>query len=170
MTVPALLERLFAAGPHPDLGEHAATYGRLIGSWRGEYRDPHPEGDEVGPLEVHFGWALEGRAVQDMWLVPDDAATATRKRSMYGTSLRVFDAAAKLWRVDWFNTRRGAHVHLVGRRIGDDIVQTGYWDDRPQRWCFRDVGADAFTWEAHGLDDDGVSWRLQTRFRLARVR
>jgi len=64
-------ETVHAAGPHPSLGQHAATFGRLIGSWEGEYRDEEPgEPPETGLLEVHFGWVLQGRAVQDTWISP----------------------------------------------------------------------------------------------------
>src|SRR6187551_2019691 len=30
---------LIAPGPHASLGKHAETYGRIIGSWIGEYED-----------------------------------------------------------------------------------------------------------------------------------
>jgi hypothetical protein len=56
---------------HPSLGAHADTYGRLIGGWRAELQS-HLPGHSAPPasLEIHFGWALEGRAVQDVWITP----------------------------------------------------------------------------------------------------
>ena len=62
-------QTLLAPGPHPSLGHHADTFGRLIGSWSGEYHD-HQAGQplETGSMEVHFGWVLQGRAVQDTWM------------------------------------------------------------------------------------------------------
>jgi hypothetical protein len=41
------------------------------------------------PGEIHFGWVLEGRAVQDIWIRPKRPVPST----MYGTTLRVFDLA-----------------------------------------------------------------------------
>ena len=35
-TVAGFLDALVARGPHPSLGAHADTYGRLIGSWAGQ--------------------------------------------------------------------------------------------------------------------------------------
>ena len=161
---------LMSQHPHPSLGVHADTYGRLIGSWRGTYYDPRPDGDERGPLEVHFAWALEGRAVQDVWIAPAPPLDPGRayKRQMYGTTIRVFDPVAQVWRVDWWNPSRSVHCALVGRRVGDQIVQTGYWDDRPQRWRFLDISARSFRWQAHRLSDDGESWHLVTEFTLSR--
>ena len=166
-----MFAHLVCQAPHPSLGTHTETYGRLIGSWRGTYRDPHPEGEEAGPMEVHFAWTLEGRAVQDVWIAPiPGEADVPRRRRMYGTTLRVFDPASGTWRVDWWNPVRGVHLALVGRRVGDQIVQTGYWDDRPQRWCFLDVTDRSFVWQAHSLDDGGETWTLITEFHLERLR
>lgn len=166
-TIPRMFDHLVCASPHPSLGAHADTYGRLIGSWHGTYRDVHPDGEETGPMDVHFAWALDGRAVQDVWIALPDAE-GTRKRHMHGTTLRVFDPAAQVWRVDWWNPVRGAHCALVGRRLEDRIVQLGYWNDRPQRWQFLEITPESFLWQAHSLGDDGETWQLATEFRLTR--
>lgn len=166
-----MFSSLVAEEPHPSLGVHADTYGRLIGSWRGVYRDPCDGGEEVGPLEVHFAWILEGRAVQDVWMAPFPPAReiSIARRQMFGTTIRVFDPQAEVWRVDWWNPCRGVHCSLVGRQVEADIVQTGYWDGHPQRWRFLDITRDSFTWQAHRLNKDGRSWELQTEFLLQRV-
>ncbi len=166
-----MFAHLVCEAPDASLGIHAETYGRLIGSWRGTYRDPHVEREETGPMEVHVAWTLQGRAVQDVWIAPLPAQpTVTYRRRMYGTTLRVFDPATRTWRVDWWNPVRGSRLSLVGRRVGDQIVQTGYWDDRPQRWRFLDVTDRSFVWQAHQLDDDGEAWTLVTEFHLERMR
>ncbi|BCT93179.1 hypothetical protein LYSHEL_22020 [Lysobacter helvus] len=166
-----MFEELVSRSPHPSLGAHAETYGRLIGKWRGTYCDPHPDGEETGPLEVCFAWVLDGRAVQDVWSAPAGVPeeVSPYRRRMHGTTLRVFDPSAEVWRVDWWNPPRGVHCRLVGRRTEEGIVQMGYWDDRPQRWRFLDIARNSFTWQAHCLEDDGRTWRLQTEFRLDRV-
>jgi hypothetical protein len=53
--------------------------------------------------EWHFGWALEGRAIQDVWIVPAPLAsyvTATLPPSFnsYGTHVRVYDPDIDAWR------------------------------------------------------------------------
>jgi hypothetical protein len=161
--VPALC----APGPHPDLGEQAATYGRFIGSWSGTYRDTSPEGTErTGEMEVHFAWVLRGRAVQDLWIArtPDGGDD----RRTYGTTIRVYDPAIDAWRVTWINPPHNIHQELIGRRVGDDVVQTGYFGDRPAKWIFTDVTPTSFTWHGYSLEADGVTWRLQTEFKLRR--
>jgi hypothetical protein len=173
-TVPVLLDGLFASGPHPSLGEHAATYGRLIGSWAGEYRDFDRLGQVTsGEIEVHFAWVLQGLAVQDLWIAPSRAqrraAGVPADRDTYGSTLRVFDAAIEAWRVVWHNPQKGVRVDLVGRRVGADVVQTGFYDNAPIKWLFTKITEQSFFWQAFSLEADGVSWFEQTQFRLRRV-
>jgi hypothetical protein len=160
------ISALSASGPHPDLGDQAATYGRFAGSWSGTYRDTSLDGTvRTGTMEVHFAWALQGRAIQDIWIArtPEDG-----ERRTYGTTVRTYDAAIDAWRVTWINPPYNTRQELIGRRIGDDVVQTGYFGDRPVKWVFTDVTENAFTWHGYSLDDDGVTWRLQTEFKLRR--
>lgn len=162
------LTALTAPGPHPDLGVEADTYGRLIGTWSGDYRDTSVGGTlRSGPMEVHFAWVLQGRAIQDLWIARD--ADALAQRRTYGTTVRVYDPAIEAWRVTWINPPHNTRSELIGRRVGDDIIQTGYFNDRPAKWIFTDVTATSFTWQGYLLDPDGVTWRLGTEFKLRRV-
>jgi hypothetical protein len=159
---------LLAAGPHPDLGDEAHTYGQFAGSWSGEYRDTSIDGTvRTGAMEVHFGWVLRGRAVQDVWIARTGEAGEDRRT--YGTTLRVYDPELRAWRVTWNNPPRNGRQELIGRRVGDDIVQTGYFGDRPGKWVFTDITPDSFTWNGYSLDDDGVTWHLETEFKLRRL-
>jgi hypothetical protein len=171
-----LIDSLISPHPHPSLGAEAETYGRLIGSWAGTFHDHGADGRVVsGSMEVHFAWVLQGRAVQDTWIAPARQARQgvdplpAERRDTYGSTLRVWDPEARLWRVTWTNPARQATCRLNGRRVGDDIVQWGFWNDRPQRWRFLGITPGAYVWEAHGLADDGVSWDLQTAFELIRT-
>ncbi|WP_204280043.1 hypothetical protein, partial [Raoultella ornithinolytica] len=57
-----------ATGPSPDRGDKMELYGWLIGSWDLEVSAFMPDGSvRKRPGEWHFGWVLEGRAIQDVW-------------------------------------------------------------------------------------------------------
>lgn len=158
---------LLAVEPHADLGDEAETYGRFIGSWHGEYRDTSVDGQlRTGPMEVHFAWVLRGRAIQDLWIARTEGVEADRRT--YGTTLRVYDPELRAWRVTWINPPHNTHQQLIGRRIGDDVVQTGYFGDRPAKWIFMDIEPDSFTWRGYVLEDDGVTWHLLMEFRMRR--
>lgn len=165
---------LAAPGPHPSLGKHADTYGRLIGSWAGEVQDHGSDGRvSTSSAEVHFAWVLEGRAIQDLWISPSLAERASGRalpeRYRHGTTLRVFHPELAAWRVVWLNPVTGVRSDLTGHRQGDDIVQVGMREGRPIRWTFRDITPTSFLWQGHILEPDGQTWRLEVEFRFRRT-
>jgi hypothetical protein len=124
----------------------------------------------VASAEVHFGWALEGRAIQDVWIAP---ATHGRKPGetsrMYGTTLRVYDPKANLWQITWIDPVHQAYNRMTGRGVGADIVQE-YRDERGARiqWMFTEITASSFHWIAREFMDDGASWKATGEFFLRR--
>jgi len=73
-----MLKRLASEGPAPDRAAQMMLYGQFVGSWEGTVVVHLPDGARrESTCEVHFGWALEGRAIQDVWIAP-----ALRGRSM----------------------------------------------------------------------------------------
>jgi hypothetical protein len=169
----AFLKVLSATGPHPSLGQNAETYGRVIGSWQGELID-HFSGKtpQTHSVEAHFGWVLEGRAVQDVWITPARTERGTsEKRAVdwYGATFRVYDPKADLWRVIWNDPVSGQRIELEGRPQGNDVVQLGMRAGRPIRWTFSEMHADSFRWQGHALEDDGNTWRLEVDIRFRRL-
>ena len=83
------LEALSAAGPAPDRAAKMALYGQFVGSWELDVIEHRDDGmTRRRPGEWHFGWALEGRAIQDVWIVPPRGQRASissaRARSLLG--------------------------------------------------------------------------------------
>jgi hypothetical protein len=171
----AFLDALVAPGPHPLLGDHADTYGRLIGSWEGEVHDfPPGSPATVRSVEVHFCWVLEGRAVQDLWISPrrrerPAPGAPTDLPGRYGTTLRVFRPERGDWHVTWLNPVSGVRCELVGRREGERVVQVGLRAERPIRWTFVELTPERFLWQGHVLEPDGETWRLESEFRMRRT-
>jgi hypothetical protein len=167
------LEAITAPGPHRSLGTHADTYGRLIGSWTGSLRNHMVPGPvPSGSIEIHFAWALDGRAVQDTWITParkDRGSAKAPAMDWYGTTLRVFDPESESWRALWWDPVSRNQIALEGRRQGDDIVQLGTRGAWPIRWTFSEIRDRSFHWQGHVLEVDGVSWRLEVDIRVERV-
>ena len=161
----SFVDALTALGRSPEIPEEHDAYGWLIGSWDldvvhylADVRDRGIRG------EVHFSWVLEGRAVQDVWIMKGENVV-----SSYGTTLRVWDAAAQAWRVTWVNPITGRRNDLIGRRVGANLVQIGtHPDGTAIRWTFTDINNDSFRWLGEALQPDGATWKLEAEFHCRR--
>jgi hypothetical protein len=168
-----MLTVLAAPGRSPEIPADLDVYGWLVGSWDLEVL--HYRALDVSSLglkgEAHFAWVLEGRAVQDVWIMPrrDQRTPGIEKtNSMYGTTLRVFDASIQAWRITWINPVNGHREEQIGRWSGKDIVQVGARaDGTPTRWMYTEIKPDSFRWTGEALLPEGKNWKLEGEF-LAR--
>jgi hypothetical protein len=164
--------------PHraPEIPESEDAYGWLVGSWElGVLR--YAGMDVVAKrikCEVHAAWVLEGRAVQDVWIMPrflDRTASLGKAMNMYGTTLRVWDATIQAWHITWRNPAGDHHEEQIGRRAGKDVVQVGVRPDgTPTRWSFTEITRDSFHWLGEALSPDGRTWKLEGEFRARSAR
>ena len=166
---------LGAPGRSPEIPEASDLYGFLVGSWELDVRRYWVDVSGRGIKgEVHAGWVLEGRAVQDVWIMPPRAvrrAPPDKALDMCGTTLRVWDAQLQAWRITWINPVTGQRDDQIGRRVGSDIVQVGARPDgTPTRWMFTELTRDSFRWTGEALDGDGKTWRLGGEFLARRTR
>jgi hypothetical protein len=165
MTISPFLTALGSEGPPADRAKDMDLYGWLIGSWEMDsvhYRDDGTIEKSDG--ECHFGWVLEGRAIQDVWIRPKRPAPST----MYGTTLRIFDPQIDGWRILWNDPLNQDHARQIGRPEGKDIVQLGN-DARglKTRWRFTEIAADSFHWIGEERSSENDPWRI-TYEHLAR--
>ena len=121
---------LASLGRSHEIPEANDVYGWLVGSWRLEVL--HYKAVDVSNLrldgEAHFGWVLEGRAIQDVWMMPGRANRTSglgETNNMFGTTLRVWDPRIQAWHIQWTNPVTGHMEKQIGRRIGEEIVQVG---------------------------------------------
>ena len=67
----SFLDVLCADGPGRDRADEMALYGQFIGSWEADIITHERSGlEHRGSGEIHFAWVLEGRAIQDVWMIP----------------------------------------------------------------------------------------------------
>ena len=169
------LAALSAEGPAADRGGKMDLYGRFIGSWDLDVTQ-FPEDGAVRRRkgEWHFGWVLEGRAIQDVWIVLPRGelrhGDAAANVNSYGTTLRVYDPRSDAWHVQWSDPVTQSFLQMTGRAEGDDIVQLGTRaDGQLVRWSFSEISENSFLWRGDISADGGVSWRIVTEFTAHRI-
>jgi hypothetical protein len=164
---------LIASGPASDRAEKMTLYGQFIGSWDGTVIMHRPDGQRFeNSSEVHFGWALAGRAVQDVWIAPSRKTRAAgAEDGMYGTTLRVYDLKTDQWEITWIDPVRRNFNRMLGRPVGNEIIQE-YRDEAGNicQWCFTDIRTDSFHWISRESKDERKTWNLTAEFFLHRRR
>ena len=163
MTTTLFFDALRADGPAPEHAGKMGLYAWLIGDWTMDcvvYRDDGTRHRGTG--EIHFGWVLAGRAIQDVWILPG---------IFHGTTLRVYDPAIDAWRILWNDPLKQYYTRQIGRARGKDIVQEGRNDaGEGLRWSFTEITADSFRWTGERSRDGGASWQVEAEFLARRVK
>jgi uncharacterized protein len=169
---------LTSDGPSPELADVADAFGWLVGRWSAEVLDFDANGKvRRGTGEWWFSWVLEGRAIQDVWIVPvrsermEMSETPNRPsgpNKRYGTSIRWFDRSSRQWKIVWINPVSGTLNQLAGTRNENRIILDGIADGQRVRWSFNEIRPESFVWRGERRDDSG-SWNLEAEFRLRRI-
>jgi hypothetical protein len=144
----------------------ANLYDPFLGCWEAEGHALLPTGARRHYWQMRFERILEGRAIQDVWITPPRTGPNVGKSerwgpfdNQYGTTIRVYDVAADVWRVNWIDPCANYRAELVGRPLDAGIFQEGSGSDGARlRWIFSDIGADSFRWHAEVSRDSGATW------------
>ncbi len=160
MQTDTMSDALRASGPHPDLADRLMLFGQFVGSWDVDVTNYGLDGTKAEiPGEWHFGWALEGRAVMDVWIAPRRSLRRAAGSGDYGATIRIFDPTIDAWRSTWIGPAKGVVKPFIARQVGDEIVLEGqFGEGRLERWIFSDIEARRFRWRYVASDDGGATW------------
>jgi hypothetical protein len=156
---------LHAHGPDAEREDKLMLYAWLVGDWEFDVVTIlEKDARQAGKGEIHAGWVLQGRAIQDVWMIPrlEDRKPGTEQLpgagNWYGTTLRIYDPALDAWRILWSDPATNFFSQQVARAQGTNIVQDGP-DPRggTMRWTFSRIEANAFHWTAE-RSTDGRTW------------
>lgn len=164
-----MLEALHAAGPDVALADKLRLYGQFVGSWDLDIDwFPPGETDRHERGEWHFGWVLDGRAVQDVWIFPARRGSAPGWQ-FYGSTFRYYDPALDAWHITYFEPTRPFVIRQVGRSADADIVQLAdEADGITRRWRFVEITQRSFRWIGEMSTDKGETWALELEMRARR--
>jgi hypothetical protein len=167
---------LHADGPDPERTAKLELYSWLVGRWEMDVITILEDGSTHGGRgEIHAGWILQGRAIQDVWMIPrlkerrPGIEQLPGAGNWFGTTLRIYDPNLDAWRILWNDPATNFFTHQTGRARGRDIVQEGP-DPRGglMRWTFFEIEPASFHWTAErSLNNE--SWRKEVDIRARRM-
>jgi hypothetical protein len=153
----------------PAVPEDAQLFAPMVGSWDLIVR----WFDEAGKVsreekgEWHFAWVLEGRAIQDVWIVPPRKDRSPSRNYEYGASVRFYDENLNAWRSTWIGPAHKVVHTFLARAHGRQIVMETTPENSPRmRWSFDSITATGFTWKNEVFEND--LWRIQQTFIATR--
>jgi hypothetical protein len=169
----AMLDALYASGPAQPHEKELALFGQFVGSWSLDviYYNPNGSVRWRTPGEWHFGWALEGRAIQDVWMVPprSQRSAGPEPSGEYGVTVRFYDPKLGAWRSTWHGPVNGYVLPFVAKAVGDEIVLERTERGEIVRWIFGQIQTDTFHWRAVSSADSGATWRLDQEMFATRT-
>jgi hypothetical protein len=165
------LDVAFADGPAPDFADKLQLFGQFVGSWELEVVYHGPTGERTLTAEWHFAWALNGHAVQDVWIAPHRRDRERGEPPVdWGTTVRFYDPRIDAWRSTWIGPAKGLVLPFIARPAGDEIVLEGsFEDDKLTRWIFSEIARSSFRWRAVESNDAGRNWSLVQEMSARRI-
>jgi hypothetical protein len=159
---------LGAEGPFPEYEKELALFGQFVGDWDiTEARYPRPDGTEHRARgEIHFGWILDGRAVQDVWMTLDERS---HRAVPAGTTIRFYDPKIRAWHSTWIAPSGNVVQNFIARKVKDEIVLEGMTEEGyPERWIFSEITRASFRWRSEETHDHGKTWILTEEMNVQR--
>ena len=172
----SLIQVLHAREPDAEREPQLTLYSFLVGQWDLDITTLLEDGSShSGSGEIHAGWILRGRAIQDVWMIPRlrDRKPGIEQMpgagNWYGTTLRVYDPNLDAWRILWSDPANNFFTQQIGRAQGRNIVQEGP-DPRGgyMRWMFSGIQQESFHWTAE-CSPDKNSWRKEVDIHASRT-
>jgi hypothetical protein len=163
-----MVSALRAMGPHPSLGDQAKVFGRLVGTWDVELTDIKKDGRVTRRTgEFIVGWVMDGRVMQDFWIV--NPSEARKDREVY-TELHYYDPKSRTWPSTFIDPEHASIARFTGGAVGDDriVFDTQDFDGTDTRWSLNDIHADSFVWREEESLDGGKTWRLTAEHHMKR--
>ena len=164
-----MIEGLHSEGPNPELKEKLMLFGQLVGDWDIlEDRFYQPDGTQsLAKGQLHWGWILDGKAVQDVWMSIDEK---THKAIPEGTTIRFYDQNIDAWHSIWISPNQGVVKTFVAHKVGNEIVlESTSADGNPVKWIFSEITADSFRWRSEESRDNGKTWTLKEEMQIRRA-
>lgn len=163
------IKGLAADSPNPDKKEKMMLFGQFVGDWN-IVKARYLQADDTWVNmsgEVHFRWILAGTAIQDVWI---GSPEGSKKKTLFGTTIRFFDPKIDAWRSTWLSPLKGLVQTFIAKKVSDKIVLELQSTDRyPEKWIFSEITPTSFRWHSEETHDNGKTWLLTEEMQIRKI-
>ena len=166
------LTALYSKHANTNLEEEHNLFGQFVGEWEFDWFGYGPDQEkQYEKGEWIFSWILEGRVIQDVWIIPERKRRNLEglPKGEYGTTVRFYNEKTKVWNVVWIGPIKNRLNTFEARKIGNEIVmeETNNTTNK-MRWIFSEITVNTFKWRSVISDDNGKTWKLVQEMNVKR--
>ena len=142
--------KLFSTSRHSSIPEDKDTFGKFIGEWSLDLTITNQDGSTIQYKgEWHFFRILQGRAIQDIWIIPGLTSSEDDDFHEYGTTVRTFNPKTQKWRAVWVGPIQNQLFTFDIEDSGDQITLTASnITSMEMKWSFFGITPNAFKWKS----------------------
>ncbi len=159
-TEPQEIVSKYEVVPTEGAPEQLSRFAPLIGRWKIEDWSKDKEGNwvESTGADWDFWFALDGWAVQDLWVQPGyDVELEDPTKRFVGTNVRVWNTAAEQWKMSWIYSPPGAPQNWIATSTPEEIdmefTPPGA-EQSARRIKFFNMTGDHFDWMMYTRGED----------------
>ena len=163
--------KLFSESLHASIPENRDVFGKFIGEWSLELSITNLNGTSVKYKgEWHFHRILQGRAIQDIWIIPKLNSIDGNEFHEYGTTVRTYDANTGKWKAVWIGPVQGQFFVFAINDDNETIILTETNHPKLEmKWIFYDISPNSFQWKSEMKIKGTDNWFTHYHMKLARI-
>lgn len=163
--------KLYAKSLHSSIPEDKDTFGKFIGKWSLDLTITNFDGTKTRHKgEWHFHRILQGRAIQDIWIIPDLTTHLDNEFHEYGTTIRTFNPKTNQWKAVWVGPIQNQFFVFDIQDDIDPITLTlNNNSNLMMKWSFFDIAKNSFKWKSEVKIKEQDNWFINYYMELTRI-
>ncbi|HNQ13418.1 MAG TPA: hypothetical protein PKM16_09455 [Bacteroidia bacterium] len=160
--------KLFSTDRHSSIPENKDPFGNFIGAWSLDLTITNPNGSTLKYKgEWHFHRILQGRAIQDIWIIPGLTAQGDNAFHEYGTTIRTFNPKTNKWKAVWIGPIQNQFFVFDIEDHIDQITLTATNTPIDMKWSFYNISPNSFKWKSEVKAKE--NWFINYFMELTRI-
>jgi hypothetical protein len=163
---------LFSNKLHPSIPMEKDVFGQFIGSWNLDLIITHSNGSKSNfNGEWHFSRILQGRAIQDIWVIPNINKEVEGEFLEYGTTTRTYNPKTGKWKACWMGPIQNQVFIFDIEDTGDTIILSELTITHfEMRWIFFEISENSFQWKSEVKYNGSDKWMINYHMKLNRIK